>query len=137
MKNSRYSIFLLFLLFHLSGFTQTDDFEIDSLIKKANVFGTKNQDSAIYYSKLAYNSAFKKQDTFLIASTGYYYSFYLITNKRMNEAQSLLDFNIKHKEKLPNVLTGNTFYNQAAIYDLKEEFDDALEWYFAGKEYYE
>ncbi len=135
MKNNGY-IFFVYLILSLIGNAQTDYPEIDSLIQKAIKHGAKNQDSAIYYSERAFKIAEKKKDTFLIGATGYYYSFYLISINKITEAQSLLQFNFDNKEKLTDILNGNTNYNQAAIYDQKEQFDMALEYYFYGVDFY-
>lgn len=55
----------------------------------------------------------------------------------MEKAQKLLDYNIANFDALSESLKGNTAFNQAAIFDLKEEFDLALEWYFQSKAYLE
>ncbi len=135
MKNSGY-IFFFYLFFSFFGGAQTDHPKIDSLIQKAIKSGTKNQDSAVFFSKKAYNIAEKKKDTFLIGATGYYYSFYLISVNKITEAQALLQFNFDNQGRLTDVLNGNTNYNQAAIYDQKEQFDKALEYYFYSVDYF-
>ncbi|MBC2843915.1 LytTR family transcriptional regulator [Winogradskyella flava] len=135
MKNSGY-IFFVFLLFSFIGYTQIDSPEIDSLIQRAIKSGAKNQDSAIYYSKKAYDLAKKEKDTFLIGSTGYYYSFFLISIDKIEEAQLLLRFNFDNQDKLNSVLKGNTYYNQAAIFDISEQFGKALEYYFYSLDFY-
>lgn len=129
-------IFFICLIFSFVGYAQTEHPEIDSFIEMAIKNGSKNQDSAVYYSKKAYDLAEKAKDTFLIGSTGYYYSFYLISVDKIVEAQSVLQFNFDNQDKLTDVLIGNTNYNQAAIYDLNEQFDKALEYYFYSIEFY-
>ncbi|WP_299121357.1 LytTR family transcriptional regulator [uncultured Winogradskyella sp.] len=135
MKNSGYLFFVCFFISCILN-AQTDHKVIDSFIQKAIKSGAKNQDSAIYYSQKAYDLAKREKDTFLIGATGYYYSFYLISVDKITEAQALLQFNFDSQDKLNGVLNGNTNYNQAAIYDIKEEFDKALEYYFYGVEFY-
>ncbi|WP_339756810.1 LytTR family transcriptional regulator [uncultured Winogradskyella sp.] len=135
MKNSGY-VFFLFLFLSCFGNAQTEHTEIDSLIQRAIKNGVKNQDSALYFSKKAYNIAEKKKDTFLIGATGYYYSFYLIALDKTAEAQNLLQFNFDNQDKFSDVINGNTNYNQAAIFDLKERFDKALEFYFLSVDFY-
>lgn len=132
--------YLLIICAVFSGFicfSQTDNREIDTLLQQAKSYSRSNQDSAIYFSELAYKKAVLSEDVFLKAATGYYFSFYLITNEQMDKAQKLLDYNFANFDALSNSLKGNTSYNQAAIFDLKEEFDLALEWYFQSKAYYE
>lgn len=133
----RFLLLLSILLSTTICLAQTDNKVIDSLLQEAKHANKTNQDSTLYFSKLAHQHAVELEDTFLTAATGYYYSFYLITNNQIEEAQELLDFNFKNLDELPDVLKGNTTYNQAAIYDLKEEFDLALEWYFESKAHYE
>lgn len=136
MKNSP-NIFFAFLLFSIIGYTQTDNPKIDSLIQKAIQYGTKNQDSALFFSKQAYEIANHQRDTFLIGSTGYYYSFYLISANKIKKAESVLQFNLDNQHKLNEVLNGNTFYNKAAIHDLNEEFDKALQYYLTSIDFYQ
>ncbi|EDP72828.1 hypothetical protein FBALC1_17042 [Flavobacteriales bacterium ALC-1] len=135
MKNSGY-IFFVCLITSLFGFSQTEHPEIDSFIQKAIKSGTKNQDSALHFSKKAYDIAKKTKDTFLIGSAGYYYSFYLISVDKITEAQSLLRFNFDNQDKLTDALKGNTHYNQAAIFDIGEQFDKALEYYLYSVDFY-
>ncbi len=135
MKNSGY-IFFFCLFLSCIGNAQTEHTEIDSLIQRAIKNGVKNQDSALYFSKKAYDIAEKEKDTFLIGATGYYYSFYLISLNKIARAQDLLQFNFNNQNKLSDVLNGNSNYNQAAIYDQKEQFDSALEYYFYSVEFY-
>ncbi len=134
---SRYLVFVYMLLYTTISLSQTDNKVIDSLLQEAKQANKTNQDSTLYFSELAHRHALELEDTFLTAATGYYYSFYLITNNQTDRAQELLDYNFKYLDELPDVLKGNTTYNQAAIYDLKEEFDLALEWYFESKVHYE
>lgn len=134
---SRYFLIIYAVFSSFICFSQTDNKEIDTLLQQAKSFARSNQDSAIYYSELAYKKAVSSEDVFLKAATGYYYSFYLITNEQMDKAQTLLDYNIANFDALSDSLKGNTSYNQAAIFDLKEEFDIALEWYFQSKAFYE
>ena len=136
MKNSRYSIFFISLTLLCSVHSQTDHHQIDSLLQLVSQFGNKNQDSSLHYAEKAYRIAHKENDTFLIASTGYYYSYYLISLKRNKEAEQILAFNLRHQKLLPDVLVGNSYYNKAAIYDLSEQFDTALENYFLSLEHY-
>jgi tetratricopeptide (TPR) repeat protein len=135
MKNSSY-IFFFCLILSFIGNAQTEHPEIDSLIQRAIKNGTKYQDSAVFFSKKAYDIAKKTTDTFLIGSTGYYYSFYLISVDKITEAQTLLQFNFDNQDRLTGVLNGNTNYNQAAIYDQKEQFDKALEYYLYSVDFY-
>ncbi|MBO6605328.1 LytTR family transcriptional regulator [Psychroserpens sp.] len=134
---SRYLLIICAIFSGFICFSQTDNREIDTLLQQAKSYSRSNQDSAIYFSELAYNKAVLSEDVFLKAATGYYYSFYLISNQQMEKAQKLLDYNIANFDALSESLKGNTAFNQAAIFDLKEEFDLALEWYFQSKAYYE
>jgi DNA-binding LytR/AlgR family response regulator len=135
MKNNGY---IFFFYFFVSFFVhaQTDHREIDLFIQKAIKSGAKNQDSALYYAKKAHDVAEKQKDTFLIGVTGYYYSFYLISVDKLTEALTLLQFNFENQHKLTDALNGNTNYNQGAIYDQKEQFDKALEYYFYAVDFY-
>lgn len=132
------STFCLFAFLFLTCLctSQTDNPHIDSLIQKANFYNYKNQDSSLFYSKKAHSLAKTKQDTFLIAAAGYYYSFYLISSNLFEEAIAVLNFNITHSKVLPEVLMGNTFYNLGSISYLKEVYDDAIENYLVAQDYY-
>ncbi|MTE27152.1 LytTR family transcriptional regulator DNA-binding domain-containing protein [Winogradskyella ouciana] len=135
MKNIGYLFFVLSLISVL-GYSQTNSPNIDSLIKKAIESGSKNIDSAIYYTESAYKLAQTTQDTVIIGSVAYYYSYYLISNGKYDKAQSLLDYNFENKDKLTHVLVGNSHYNQAAMFDIGENYDEALEHYFYSVDYY-
>ncbi|NNE33541.1 MAG: LytTR family transcriptional regulator [Winogradskyella sp.] len=135
MKNRGCIFFVCFFLTY-SLYAQTNHETIDFLIQQAIENGAKNQDSAVYFSKKAHTAAKKEKDTFLLASAGYYYSFYLISVGKVAEAQKLLNFNLNNANQLPDDLNGNTHYNQAAIYDIREEFDDALQYYLHAIEFF-
>ncbi|MEM6516204.1 MAG: LytTR family DNA-binding domain-containing protein [Bacteroidota bacterium] len=127
----------IFLVFYCCiGFSQTDDPTIDTLIQKGNVFNYKNQDSALFYYKKSYETSLAKKDTFLIAATGYYYSFSLITSNRFEEAQPLINFNVSEAKNLPDVLIGNTYYNWGSIAYLQESYDIAIERFMIAEDYY-
>ncbi len=131
MKNSGYYIFLACLLFLTFGFSQTkSNTEIDSLLKKANSFYNTNQDSALYYSKIAYNKAKKTNDTSIISRVITFHSKNLLNKKLFNESETLLRFNLTNKKYLSKRELGITYYNLGALHQIKEERDLALENYF-------
>ena len=107
---------------------------IDSLFVKANSFQETNQDSAFYYSNLAYQKAISLKDTTLICKAITYHSRSLTGKSLFDQSEGLLKFNLIHKRILSNNLLGVTYYNLGALYQIKEERDLALEGYFNALE---
>ena len=121
---------LVFLSFFLTGYSQTGFVEIDSLLSKSTSFYKTNQDSALFYSDVAYKKAIMLNDTSLIGKTITHKTTYLISKKKYNEALILLNFNLTHKQLLTKKDLGLTYANLAAVNSLKEQRDTALINYF-------
>jgi len=129
---------ILFLSFSFISYSQNhSEVSIDSLLKIAQSFYRTNVDSAYYYSNVAHQKALKTKNTKGIANTIFYKSTYLIGQKKFQEAQQLLKYNLDNKQALSNKMLGNTYLNFGAIYYLKEERDTALEYYFSAITFYE
>ncbi|MBN4070616.1 LytTR family transcriptional regulator [Olleya sp. AH-315-F22] len=128
----------LFLFFSALGFSQNhSETSIDSLLNIAQSFYRANIDSAYYYSNVAHQKALKTNNTKSIAKTVYYKSTYLIGQKKFQDAQQLLKYNLDNEQALSNEMLGNTYLNFGAIYYLTEERDKALEHYFTAIAFYE
>lgn len=119
------SLFIIFLghLGYSQGITHP---EIDSLLKKAQTFYKSNQDSALYYSEVAYNRAKELNDFAIIGKTIAQKGTYLLSKKKYQEAEDLLKFNLKNDSKINRIDLGITYANLGTIYSLKEQRDIAL-----------
>ncbi len=135
MKNSGYIFFLFFSVFCSICFSQSD-LSLDCILTKARAFAKTNQDSAFFYSKLAYEKASENKDTTLIYKIVTVHGKNLINKKLFEEAEQLLRFNLYHKEALDDNLLGVTYYNLGALYQVKQERDSALENYFYALDYF-
>lgn len=110
---------------------------IDSTLQIAQSFYKTNIDSAVHYSTIAYNRAITKKDTQKIArAIGYKSTFYLSQNKN-KEAIILLQFNLDNESKLKPEDLGVTYNNLGVIYNLQEDEDNALLYYFKALEVFE
>ncbi|MEZ4857384.1 MAG: LytTR family transcriptional regulator [Flavobacteriaceae bacterium] len=103
--------------------------EIDNLLSKAKSFYKTHQDSALYYSEIAYKKAKKINDTVLIGKTIAEKGTYLISKKKYQEAEVLFQFNLQNKEKITPLDLGITYANIGTINSLKEQRDLALQYY--------
>lgn len=128
--NFIHTALLLVSFFSLAQVTPKS--EIDSLLRKAIEFHKTNQDSGLYYAHMAYSKSMTLNDVPLIARSIIYKNTFLITKKQYDEAEHLFDYNLKHLDALSEVLKGDTYYNLASIYYLKENYDGALENYFSS-----
>ncbi|MEZ4855357.1 MAG: LytTR family transcriptional regulator [Gelidibacter sp.] len=125
--NKHIFIFVSITLFALKLRSQNEvNFEIDTLLHTAESFYKTNQDSALYYSEIAYNKALKLNKTAIIAKTITYKSTYLISKKRYDDALDLLSYNLKNKTQILPKDVGITYTNLGAIYALREQRDLAL-----------
>ena len=111
--------------------------EIDSLLQKAQVFYKSNQDSALYYSDLAYHIAKKEHNIELLGKTIAQKGTYLLSKKKYQEAEELLNFNLQNKEKINTIDIGITYANLGTIYSLKEQRDIALTHYLTAIDIFE
>lgn len=129
MKNCRYYIFLILTFSFLIGFAQ-NNLKIDSLLNKAHAFYKTNLDSALYYSNIAHKKAIKNGDDSKIGKAIVYKTTYLLSQRKFEEAKSLLQQNLKNKNQIAEIHLGDTYGNLGAIYAIKEQRDQALEHYF-------
>ncbi|QIE59868.1 hypothetical protein G5B37_09910 [Rasiella rasia] len=134
MKNSL-PLFFFFVAAALA-IGQTDHNTIDPYLEKAKAHSTKRLDSAIFYTKKAYEHALDLKDTLLIGQVGYYHSFYLIRNGNYAEAEAILNFNLAHKDALSAHVLGGIYYNYGNRYYLEEVYDKALENYLQSLHFY-
>ena len=134
MKNSA----LLFFFFSTVAtlLAQTDNASVDNYLNLAKTHSTSKQDSAVYYSNLAYSVALKTKDTSLIGQAGYFHSYYLIQSGAYDEAEKLLDFNITHAANMSDRVLGSTHYSYGNRYYTEEVYDKALEHYLQGLSFY-
>src|SRR5690606_17328514 len=123
----RIFIFAFITLFALKLRSQNQvNSEINTLLNTAESFYKTNQDSALYYSEIAYNKALKLKNIDIIAKTITYKTTYLISKKRYDDALDLLSFNLKNKTQINSKDIGITYTNLGAIYALREQRDLAL-----------
>jgi tetratricopeptide (TPR) repeat protein len=132
MKNR---LFFLFLIAS-AALGQTDHFIIDQYLEQAKAQSMSQQDSAVYYTTLAYASALDTKDTLLIGQVSYFHSFYLIKKGAYVEAEKLLDFNLANSKLLNDQILGGTHYNYGNRYFLAEVYDEALANYLQSLHYY-
>ena len=111
--------------------------DFDSLLQKAKVFYKTNQDSALYYSGLAYKKALKQGDVSVIGQAIAQHATYLISKKKYQEAEKLLNQNLQNKSKINKIDLGITYANLGSINSLKEQRDVALENYIAALDIFE
>lgn len=138
MRNWGNFIFFALLFVSYFSFAQvTKKSEIDSILKKAQGFYQSNIDSAVYYASMAYDKAIKKRDTQKIAKAIGYKSTFLLSQKKNKDAINLLQFNLNNRSKLNPEDLGVTFNNLGVIYNLEEDDDKALEYYFEALESFE
>ena len=111
--------------------------DFDSLLQKAKVFYKTNQDSALYYSGLAYKKALKLGDVSVIGQAIAQHATYLISKKKYQEAEKLLNQNLQNKSKINKIDLGITYANFGSINSLKEQRDIALENYLIALDIFE
>lgn len=122
----RFLIVFASLLF-INAFSQdVADLTIDSLLLKAKAFYKTNQDSAIYFSDLAYNKAKELNNDQLIGKTITLKSTYLLSKKKYDEVKDLLEFNIQNKKNIDRLDLGITYATLGSVYFLKEERDESI-----------
>ncbi len=130
-------IFSIFLFFSTSGGCQSSfEIEIDSLVIKVNEFRKSNQDSALYYSSLAYEKALKSHDTTLICRVIIDHSSSLIAKTLFDRSEALLRFNLTNERHLGKKLLGLTYFNLGALFQTKQGHDLALENYLSALDYF-
>lgn len=115
----------------------TQNISIDSTLQIAQSFYKTNIDSAVYYATIAYDKAIKKKDTQKIARAIGYKSTFFLSQKKNKEAISLLRFNLDNESKLKPEDLGVTYNNLGVIYNLQEDEDNALQYYFKALEVFE
>lgn len=137
MKNVLFIIGFLYLSISTTISQNNSQIEFDSLLQKANVFYKTNQDSAIYYSGLAYKKALKQGEISLIGKAISQHATYLISKKKYQEAEKLLNQNLHNKLDISKIDLGITYANLGSINSLKEQRDVALENYLTALEIFE
>lgn len=126
MKTS-FLFFVFLLSFCSQSYSQdTSNSEVDLLLEKAQGFYKINQDSALYYSEIAYNKAKALNDPAIIGKTIAQMSIYLISKIKYDKAEALLNLNLQNKTKISQKDLGITYSNLGAINSLKEHRDDAI-----------
>ena len=129
MRRNHFCVIIVALFVHCNCYSQKTT-SIDTLFLKTNSFLETNQDSAFYYSNLAYQKAISLKDTTLICKAITYHSKNLINKRWFDQAEKLLKFNLDHKAYLDHHFLGVTYYNKGALHQVKEQRDLALENYF-------
>ncbi|PKA82961.1 tetratricopeptide repeat protein [Ulvibacter sp. MAR_2010_11] len=126
-------IFSIALTLTSTCFSQnTSSVEIDSLLFRAQQFYKTHQDSALYYSNIAFVKAKELNNVKLIGKTVAQKTTYLISKKKYTEAERLLNINIENASKISPFDLGVTYANMGAINSLKEHRDTALENYLSA-----
>lgn len=126
MKNRVFILtFILFIVLNMVSQDRLHN-DIKSLLDRAQSYYKTNQDSALYYSDLAYNKAIINRDTAALGNVITYKTTYLISKKKYSEAEDLLNFNIRNKSLISPKDLGVTFTNFGALHALKEQLDNAL-----------